>query len=207
MESRDALPREVVFAGLALLAMGLANGCGGAVPASRFYIIDYEVEPSAAGPQLDLVLGVEPFSTQPLYRDRRIAHRASEHEMVYYPYSYWAAVPGDLVADQLADHLRRSRIARAVEMAPFGVLPDWVVGGHVQGFEEVALGNGAVARLELTVRVESLAERRILREESIVVEKPLSGRGPERVAAAMSAAVREAGDRVAAMIRELAPQP
>jgi ABC-type uncharacterized transport system auxiliary subunit len=156
---------------------------------------------------LDLALGVEPFSTGPLYRDRRIAYRTSEHTVVYYPYCYWAAGPGDLVADQLADHLRKTRLLRAVETAPFGASPDWILSGYVEQFEEVLRGDKALARLELTVRLESIADRKILREELLEIEKPIPSRSPEQVAAAMSAAVRQAGERVVAIIRELAPHP
>ncbi len=196
-----------VIGGLAALVVGFGNGCGGAVPASRYYTIDYDVKPVETARPVDVVLGVEPFSTQPLYRDRRIAHRASEHEVVYYPYSYWAASPGELVADRVAAHIRQTRVIRGVEEAPYATSPDWVLSGHVEQFEEVVHGGQAAARLGLTIRIESLTERRILREEEIAIEKPLSGRSPEEVAAAMSAAVREAGDRVVAIIRELASQP
>jgi ABC-type uncharacterized transport system auxiliary subunit len=185
----------------------LAIGCAGSVPASRFFVIAYEVEPLGVNPPLDLVLGVEPFSTQPLYRDRRIAYRTSEHTIVYYPYCYWAAGPGELVADQLANHLRKTRLLRAVEAYPFGESPDWVLSGHVQQFEEIARGGRSVARLELSVRLESVEEGRILREEVVEIEKPLTGRSPEHTAAAMSAAVREAGQRVVAIVQELAPHP
>jgi len=197
-------------AGLVLVLLCFALvviGCWGSVPVSRFYVIEYDVEPLDVNPPLDLVLGVEPFSTRPLYRDRRIAYRTSQHTVVYYPYCYWAAGPGELVADQLADHLRKTRLLRAVEIAPYGASPDWILSGHVQQFEEVTRGGKALARLELSVRLESVADRQILREELLEIEKPLSARSPEHVAAAMSAAVREAGERVVGLIRELAPHP
>ena len=199
--------RPASFTGAAGLLLALAvllAGCGGTVPASRYFVIQYEVEPAAGGvgPDLDLVLGVEAFSTQPLYRDRRIAYRVSQHEVVYYPYRYWAAAPGELVADRLANHLRRAHVVRAVETAPYDLTPDWLLGGQVQQFEEVVRGKAGFARLELSVRLEALGDRKILREEEIAVERPVLKRTPEAVAEAMSGAVREAGERIVALIRE-----
>lgn len=185
----------------AVLAV-LVAGCGGTVPESRYYVLHYEAAPDRSHPPLDLVLGVESFSTQPLYRDRRIAYRASENEVVYYPYRYWAASPGELVADQLANHIRQVGLVRALELAPFGHSPDWLLSGHVQEFNQVKRGEETAARLEITVRLESLEDRRILREEILAVEKPVHGRGPEDVAEAMSVAVHDAGEQVIEIMRE-----
>jgi ABC-type uncharacterized transport system auxiliary subunit len=196
-----AAARAAVIALLAALPL-LVMGCGGTVPESRFYMLHYEVAPERVEQPIDLVLGVEPFSTQPLYRDRRIVYRVSENEVVYYPYRYWAAPPGELVADQLANHIRQVGLVRALEMAPFGRSPEWLLSGHVQEFDEVELEAGGAARLELIVRLESVTDRRILREETLAVEKPLAERSPDRVAEAMSAAVREAGERILDLIRE-----
>jgi ABC-type uncharacterized transport system auxiliary subunit len=187
---------------LVLVLVLLVAGCGGSVPQKRYYMLHYDVEREQAESPLDLVLGVEPFSNQPLYRDRRLAYRISDNEVIYYPDRYWAASPGELVANQLANHIRQAGLVTAIELAPFGRSPDWLLSGHVQEFAEVERETGAVARVELSVRLESLEDRRILREELIAEEYPLAERNPEHVAAAMSAAVRAAGERVLKIIRQ-----
>jgi ABC-type uncharacterized transport system auxiliary subunit len=194
------------------LALG---GCGGSVPAARFYVLDYEAAPGAdaggaatgtparpAPTKAPLVLGIEGFSTSPLYSDRRIAYRASAHEVVYYPNHYWAAAPGDLVAGGLARQIRRAGVVEAVAVAPYGQTPDWLLSGDLATFEEAEVDGRGVARIVLVVRIESVAERRVLREEEIRAERPVARRTPEDVAAAMSAAVQEVGARVITLIGE-----
>lgn len=194
---------------LSAVLLGLATalslgGCGGSVPAARFYVLDYGDAGAApsrpAGVRAPIVLGIEGFTTSPLYGDRRIAYRASAHEVVYYPNHYWAAAPGDLVADAIAQQIRRSGAVETVAVAPFARTPDWLLSGDLVTFEEVERDGRGIARIVLVARIEAVADDRLLREEEIRAERPVAKRNPEDVAAAMSAAVEEVGARVIALI-------
>ena len=189
--------------GMAIALFG--GGCGGKVPATHYYLIDYEMPPVAASDSTvapsAIALGVEGFSTQPVYRDRRIAYRLSGNEVVYYPYRYWAAAPGDLVADQLAEHIRKSHLFRSVEVAPYGRTPDWVLSGHVAQFEEVVVNNQAMARLDLSVRLESVKNGELFWEDSVAAQQPVQGQAADQIAAAMSRAMLEAGNEVVGKLR------
>jgi ABC-type uncharacterized transport system auxiliary subunit len=121
--------------------------------------------------------------------------------VVYYPYRYWAAAPGELVAEQLAQHIRASRVFSAVEVAPYGRQPDWVLSGHVVKFEEMVAGRQAMARLDLTVRLESVKTGELFWEDMVTVQKPITGDGADQVAAAMSRAMLDAGEGVVARLR------
>jgi ABC-type uncharacterized transport system auxiliary subunit len=193
----------LVTLGMAIALFG--GGCGGTVPATHYYLIDYEMPPMTAGDSTlapsAIALGVEGFSTQPVYRDRRIAYRLSGNEVVYYPYRYWAAAPGDLVADQLAEHVRQSHLFRSVEVAPYGRTPDWVLSGHVAQFEEVVVGGQAMARLDLSVRLESVKTGELFWEDSIAAQQPVQGQAADQIAAAMSRAMLEAGNEVVGKLR------
>ena len=198
-----AWPLAVALVALSAMS-GMFAGCGGKVPATRYYVLEYDVE-SPADPQPvanDIILGIEPFSTEPIYRDRRMACRVSGHEVVYYPYRYWAAVPGEIVASQLAEHIRKSNVVAGVEFAPYGRNPDWILSGHVSEFEQVKSEGPGVVRLELSVRFEIVGSGEILRQDVIAEERPVQSETPEAVAAAMSLAMRSAGDRVVAILRE-----
>jgi ABC-type uncharacterized transport system auxiliary subunit len=192
-----------IWFALGLVVFGL-GGCGGSVPAARFYVLDYGDQGSAparpAGARAPLVLGIDAFTTSPLYTDRRIAYRASAHEVVYYPNHYWAAAPGDLVADAIAQQIRRAGVVETVAAAPFGRTPDWILSGDLVTFEEVERDGRGIARIVLVARIEAVADDRLLREEEIRAERPVAKRNPEDVAAAMSAAVEEVGARVIALI-------
>lgn len=205
-----ALSAVLLVIGIGLgLVLGL-GGCGGSVPAARFYVLDYEAAPGGeaaasaaakpAGVQAPIVLGIEGFTTSPLYGDRRIAYRASAHEVVYYPNHYWAAAPGELVADAIAEQIRRSGAVESVAVAPSGRTPDWLLSGDLVTFEEVERDGRGIARIVLVARIEAVADDRLLREEEIRAERPVAKRNPEDVAAAMSAAVEEVGARVIALI-------
>ena len=193
-------------AGVAMaLALLAGSGCGGKVPATHYYLLDYDLPPVAAGDSAfvpsTLALGVEGFSTQPVYRDRRIAYRLSGNELVYYPYRYWAASPGELVADQLSEHIRKSRLFSSVEVAPYGRLPDWVLSGHVDQFEEVLVGKQAMARLDLSIRVESVKTGELFWEESVAAQKPVQGHSADQIASAMSQAMLDVGNEVVGKLR------
>lgn len=183
----------------------LVSGCGGKVPATHYYLLDYPMPAVSAADSAfvpsALALGVEGFSTQPIYRDRRIAYRLSGNEVVYYPYRYWAASPGELVADQLAEHVRKSRLFSSVEIAPYGRTPDWVLSGHVDQFEEVMVGKQPMARLDLSVRLESVKTGELFWEDSVAAQKPVQGQSADQIAAAMSQAMLDAGNMVVAKLR------
>jgi ABC-type uncharacterized transport system auxiliary subunit len=196
--------RMALVLSLTVALPGIFAGCGGKVPATRYYTLEYDVDPPA-DPQVTadgIVLGIEPFSTQPIYRDRRMACRVSGHEVVYYPYRYWAALPGELVASQLAEHIRKSNAVADVEFAPYGRPPDWILSGHVAEFEQVKSKGPGVVRLALSVRVEIVGSGEILRQDEFAEERPVEAETAEAVAAAMSLAMRNAGERVIAMLRE-----
>ncbi len=180
-------------------------GCfGGSIPEKRYYILDYPTtNPRRAAP-LPVLLGIDTFATHPLYRDRRVAYRASQHEVAYYPYRLWAAPPGELVAAQLASELRRRAVAVAIEEQPFQIEPLWVLSGRVQRFEEVDRGSKWSALLEVTVRIETFLDRQIISEVTWREEVPTKTRTPEAVANAMSEAVHSVGLKVEELLRQKA---
>lgn len=189
----------------AALVLCLLGGCfgGGQVPESRYYVLEYEEGTSInAADGLDVVVGVDAFATQPLYRDRRVAYRVSGVEMAYYPYRYWAAPPGELVASQLARHLRQQKVVKAVLESPFEIQPDWIVTGRVQRFEEVDRGPSWAAVCEISVRIESYLDREVIAEETWREEVPTRARTPDAVATAMSEAVHAIGVQVERLLRE-----
>ncbi len=188
-----------------VLVAALLAGCGGTIPESRYYLLDYVTEDAAAGAQpLELSLGVDLFAARPLFRDRRLAYRVSQYEVAYYPYRFWAADPGELVSAQLADQLRRRRVATVVVEQPFDVRPDWILSGRIQRFEEVDRGEHWFAVIEMTLRLEDVAARRVLNEQVLQREVATDQRTPEAVAAAMSVAVQEIGDAIEVLLRETA---
>jgi ABC-type uncharacterized transport system auxiliary subunit len=194
--------------GVALVACVVCAGCGGTIPESRYYVLDYPgAAAQAAGEsagRLEVVIGIDALGARPLYRDRRIAYRLSDHELAYYPYRFWAADPGELVSSQLADHLRRRAVAMAVVEQPFDLMPDWVIAGRIQRFEEVDRGEGWFAVFEIAVLVEDARSGDPLVERILHREIPTEQRTPEAVARAMSVAVGEVGDEIVTMLRRAA---
>jgi len=152
-------PRLGRLMGAAACLAFLAAGCGvgtADIPDTRFFVIDYRVPPSnpGTGQMLPVVLGVESFRADSVYRTDRIVYRKVPYRVDFYPYERWGARPDEFVTDRLLDHLAASGRFKDVVRASAGASYDYLVRGRVKRFEEVGSSNGkfsALAQLDLSL--------------------------------------------------------
>ncbi|MGE0548155.1 MAG: ABC-type transport auxiliary lipoprotein family protein [Kofleriaceae bacterium] len=209
---RYSLTAFITFGALLLLGV-TSPGCGGSVPATRYY----QLAPPAATPggRGDLVIAIEPFETDPGYDDERIVYRTTPYRLDYYQYHRWSASPSVMVASFLEQALERAGRFRAVvrdatEQSPL------VIRGRVLAIEEV--DRSATSRVGRIVVELSLVDSRTgstLWSEQFEEAEPVAQRTPEGLAKALSVAMgriaARATDPIAAQATRIAaaksPEP
>jgi ABC-type uncharacterized transport system auxiliary subunit len=154
--------------------MLMAAGCGVAgdkVPETRYFIIDYTVQPAKnAAPAIPVTVGVDKFRADSVYRTEKMVFRRVPYQVEFYPYERWGARPDEIVTDRMIDHLLATRRFREVIRSVSGARPDYLVRGRIKRFEEDDVSNQyfAVARIEI-----SLIYRRT---GQVLLQKLISGR-------------------------------
>ncbi|MBT3821591.1 MAG: hypothetical protein HOC91_03270 [Nitrospinaceae bacterium] len=170
---------------LVLLVAPLAlSGCGvGAekVPETRYFVVDYSVPTSInAGPIVPVVVGVDNFRSDAVYRTEKIVFRKVPYEVNFYPYERWGARPDEIVTDRMIDHLLATKRFREVVRAASGVPSDYLVRGRVKRFEEDGISNKYFADAQIEISLiyrrtgQVLLQRRLSRRE-VAASKPPGG--------------------------------
>jgi hypothetical protein len=168
--------------------------CSGKIPETRYY----QLAAPAAGPEAgrgELVLAIEPLSTDEAYQDERIVYRTSPYRLDYYNYHRWSAPPGVLVAGYLERALERSGRFRAVvrehERGPvLGEDAPAVLGGRILAIEEVDESRTRwLGRLVVELTLEDARSGAVLWAEQLAEAEPLAAQSPEGLARALSIAL------------------
>ena len=138
----------------AFLAAGLvvAAGCGGAIPKTRYYVMDLPSSlPRAQDPAPYTVAVMLLRAPEPLEQDR-IVYRPSPVELDFYEYHRWAQRPAAMVTAALVDRLRTQNLFSSVAIFDGRAKADYFIRGRVDRLEEVDSG-GVAARVEISVEL------------------------------------------------------
>lgn len=186
------MKRALVIAGLVLATGGCSLLSRGSVLPVRYFSPEPPAarQPSPAetqGPRVAVRLGRVRGAA---YLGQRIAHRESEYEVGFYDDREWTERPEAYVRRALARKLFEER---GFERATGGAAPTLEV--EVFGFDEVRMAGAHVARVKLRYRLEG--DDTVLDEQTIAIDRPVSGEGFDAFVAAMSAALDEATNRIA----------
>lgn len=176
------------WTGLALLAALALAGCQSApaVPDNQYYRL--RAEP-AAGSQAPLFKGdvaVRTLRTDGLYSERAVIF-AENRRLEQYHYHHWLYPPGQLVQEHLAQWLRRSGAAPAVQVQEHSGETPYVVSGRVARFEESREAGRRTAEVALDLRLE--AHGRVLFQHPYQTGEPVAEAGMNGLAAAMEVAL------------------
>lgn len=172
-----------LWAALLLMTAPLAlAGCGvGAekVPETRFFVVDYSVPASKnAGPRVPVVVGVDNFRSDAVYRTEKIVFRKVPYEVNFYPYERWGARPDEIVTDRMIDHLMATRRFREVVRVASGAPSDYLVRGRVKRFEEDGISNNYFADAQVEISLiyrrtgKVLLQKRLSRREAAASKPP-----------------------------------
>lgn len=166
VNTKSGFAKASAFCCLLFALCCLLSACGG-VP-ETFY---YTVAPLALKTTTveannnhvrTVVLGVEKFSAEALYDDDRIIYRDSPYEVKYYHYRRWAAMPRQLVTDQVLKQLQAAHIFGNVVNFPSNNRVDYVLTGRILSFEEWDRGEQWFGRAAFSAQLYDPASRQLL---------------------------------------------
>lgn len=187
---------------LVLLALA---ACAGKLPPTRHYALA-PVTGAAVAATGDVVLVLEPFTTEPAYDDERIVYRPSPYRLDYYNYHRWSASPGTLVGNYLEQALERTGRFRAVvrELSPQAPV---VLGGRVVAIEEIDTSRTRwVGRIVVELTLTEPRTGAVLWTEQFDETEPLTTQTPDGLARALSVALARIAARTAPRVDELATE-
>jgi ABC-type uncharacterized transport system auxiliary subunit len=171
---------------LVALVVAGAAACAGRAPVTRYYNL---APPAKAEGQGDLVVVLEPLTTDPAYDDERIVYRANPYRLDYYDYHRWSASPGVLVATYLEVALENRGHVRAVRR-DLTTDADVVLSGRVAVIEEVDVSKERwEGRIVLELQLSDAHSGETLWSEQYEEREPLAAQSPEGLAQALTKAM------------------
>jgi ABC-type uncharacterized transport system auxiliary subunit len=176
------LPVAQALACAALLLAAFSAGCGGAIPATRYYALDagLPAAPPPASAKFPLEVAVARFRTPQMLAQDRVVFRPSPVQVDYYNYHRWSGFPADLVTEAFIGHLRRSGLFKSVSSIQSGAKADILMRGQILSLEEVNSGDGVAARVALTLEALDNKTRAVVwsgraSHENAVAERTVEG--------------------------------
>lgn len=159
------------------------GACGGAVPATHYYLLAHAEAPRPAG-QLKLV--IDELEAEPTYQERRIVYRDSPYRIDFDPYNRWSADPRLLVTAFLRQaYVERGHFAWAGPSSRHEDVP--VLSGMLLAFEELTFQpGGPVAHVELVLMLRAREGGPVRWSNAFRRDVRMERAGPEALAKAMS---------------------
>jgi len=188
-ESRCFVPRNKI-AVAAALALGLSflSACGGKIPPTRYYTLNYPALAPAADAKTNFVLEIEPFNASENLRDDRILYYESPTQFSYYEYHHWSPDPGTLVTEMTKRRLHEMAIFAHVRSAPTHEPADFVLRGRLLNFEELDYEPGGKVRVALEMHLLRASNHKTMWAERREVQIPITKSGVDGVVNALSSA-------------------
>jgi len=156
----------------ALLALGV--GCGGAIPKTRYYVLQLPApapQPREPGPHTAAMM---PFRVPDHLEQDRIQYRPSGVEVDFYEYHRWAERPGPALTAALLDRLRAQRLFSGVTLFDGRTKPDYLIRPRLEQLEELDSGNGVTVRVEMAAEAVDLKTNRTVWTGAATHSAPVS---------------------------------
>lgn len=187
-----------------VIALALA-ACSSKTPQTRFYQLAMPPE-QRAPVKGDVMLVVEPLTTDPAYDDERIVYRTNPYRLDYYHYHRWSASPGMMLTNYLEEALEHSGRFRGVTQQLTSDSPV-VLGGRVVAIEEVDRSKTQwLGRLVVELTLTDVKTDRVLWRHEFEETEPLREQSPEGLARALSVAMARIVSEAAPVIEARATE-
>ncbi len=200
---------------MAVLALAVAAGCGGArLPQTNYYRLvapEWDAAPEEDHPELAAregapVLVIEELEADAAYDDPRMVYRESPYRVDYYHYHRWTTYPGQLVSDFLVTAYRRTGLFERVA-TDYDDQADAILVGRVVSLAEVDVTPEQwIGELELELELRDAVTDAPLWNRRVREVEPLASRTPEALAQAISRALARVVERTAAEIAAAAAE-
>ncbi len=172
---------------VSLLAI-FVSGCGGKIPVTHYYTLEFPPPARIADPKTTLVLSIEPFRASMNLRDERIIYYESPTEFSYYTYHIWSPDPATLLAELARRRLNEMGLFAHVRLVPSHEPSDYTLKGHLLNFDELDYVPGGKARVALDLRLVRVKDQKTVWSDRREVEHSIDGDGVPGVVDALNAA-------------------
>jgi ABC-type uncharacterized transport system auxiliary subunit len=170
------------------LLVPLAGCLGGSYQPDVFYAIEPATAVTPVETPTGHTLAVRPIEA-PIMLRRPMVYRDGAYKLKAYDAALWADEPSRVLSHELVDALRRSNRFADVASATVMRMPDYLLTGTIQQFEEVREGGAVSAVCAVRIDVRARDNGALLYSATLEASVPFDGTGLEAYAAAMSQAV------------------
>jgi len=183
-------------AALALLALGLAAGCGKSRPINYYQLnVPNALAPSTAQP-LPVRITVGLPAAPDLYRDNRLVYEVGEQKIGVYENERWIGPPPQLIRDAILRNLRASGHYQGVYTPQGKAGGDYLLRTHIYDFKELDSGSGLTARLTMDAELQNSSTGETVWQTYYNHDEPISAKTVPDVVAALGRNVQMAANDI-----------
>jgi len=182
---------------LALLALAVLAGCGGAAKYPNYYTLEVPPPPdppSEAG--VHTCLAIREFRSPVYLRQGAIVYKTSPEQIGFYNYHRWAVDPRDFVTNAVADRLRASGKFTQVKLYDGRPDIDYVLSGRLEKLEEIDYDGGVKVEVALSAQMMSLATGSTVWTNSVSEVGTVGGRDVPSVVSEMNRTMERAIEKL-----------
>jgi cholesterol transport system auxiliary component len=184
-------------AALALLALGLAAGCGTTRPINYYQLsVSQAVAPATTQPLPVTIIIALPASPD-LYRDNRLVYAVGEQKIGAYESERWIGPPPELIRDVLLRNLRASGRYEGVYTPQGKAGGDYLLRTRIYDFKEQDSGSSLTGRLTLEAELQNTKTGDTVWQTFYNHDEPISAKTVPDVVAALNTNVQMAASNIA----------
>jgi ABC-type uncharacterized transport system auxiliary subunit len=182
---------------LALLALGLAAGCGASRPINYYQLTNPgAVAPANAQPlPISIVVGLP--AAPDLYRDNRVVYAVGDQKIGAYEYERWIGPPPELIRDVILRDLRASGRYMGVYTPQGKAGGDYRLRTRLYDFKEVDSGSSLMGRLTMDIELQNSKTGDTVWQTYYNHDEPISAKTVSDVVAALNRNVQMAANDIA----------
>jgi ABC-type uncharacterized transport system auxiliary subunit len=198
-EARSAAHRygSLGRAALALLAIGLAAGCGASRPSNYYQLTNPGANAPATAQPLPVSIIVGLPAAPDLYRDNRVVYAVGDQKIGAYEYERWIGPPPELIRDVILRNLRSSGRYQGVYTPQGKAGGDYLLRTRLYDFKEVDSGSSLTGRLTIDVELQNTKTGDTVWQTYYNHDEPISAKTVPDVVAALNRNVQMAANDIA----------
>lgn len=184
-------------AGIALAALMILAGCGGAVKYPNYYTLHLPPPPDPpAKDDVHVTLAVREFRSPNYLRQGAIVYKSSPEQVGFYNYQRWAMDPREFVTNAIAERLRASGSFTQVKLYDGRADVDYMLSGRLEDLAEIDYDGGVKVQVAISAQMVNVATGATVWTNSVSEIGTVSQRDVPAVVSAMNATVGRAIEKL-----------
>ena len=152
------MKKHLVKITLALAALIMLAGCGGAVKYPNYYTLHLPPPPDPPLQEgIHTSLAIREFRSPTYLRQGAIVYKTSPEQIGFYDYHRWAVDPREFVTNAVADRLRAGGTFAQVKLYDGRTDVDYILSGRLEKLEEIDYEGAVKVEVAISAQMTSLA--------------------------------------------------